>query len=47
MAQWDSILNSESEGSQLESHWYARLGFGTQPHYEATGDLQVELETLL
>ena len=47
VTQWDSTLQSESEGSGLESHWCAQLNFGTQPHYEAPNDLLVVIEILL
>ena len=35
------------EGSSFNSYWCTQLGFGTQPHYEASGDLWVELEIVL
>ena len=38
---------SESESFLVKSHWCARLGFGTQTHYEAPDDFQVILEIML
>ena len=39
VTQWDSTLDSESKGFELESHKCTRSGFGTQPHYEAPDEL--------
>ena len=47
VAQWDSALHSELEGSCFESHCCTWQGFGTQPYFTAPGNLWVELEIAL
>lgn len=42
MAQWNSLLIAELEGSWFVYHWCAHPGFDTQPCDEVPGDPRVE-----
>ena len=46
VAQWDSVLHLEWEGSQFKSSWKAQSGIGTQHHYKAPGNLWVKSEVV-
>ena len=42
MTQWDSSSVLKPEGTRFKFHWCVRPVFGTQPHFEAPTDPQVE-----